>query len=77
MSPAAGATQVREEADLAAESMRSLVPCTGLPCFRQGHGHVESSTTLHKATPAAEQIEFFHWTLWIHNPCHHRNSNQG
>lgn len=28
-------TQVREEADLAAESMRS--PHVGLLCFRQGH----------------------------------------
>lgn len=42
------------------------------------HRYTYVCDTLHKATPAAEQIEFFQWTLWIHNHhCHHCNSNQG
>lgn len=63
------------EADLAPEGMRYLY--VSLLCFRQGQKDVESSTTSHKGTPAAEQIEFLHWMLWIHNHHrHHCNSNQ-
>lgn len=50
---AAGVTPGRDEA----EGGRS--PRDGLLCFRQGHKCIGSSTTLHRATPAAEPAEFF------------------
>lgn len=50
----ARATWMSQEADVIAEGTKS--PCAVLPQLR--HGHKESSNTLHKPTPAAEQIAY-------------------